>query len=111
VVIHPGDGRRAREEAKQYRCLWSPTDRHWYVYISFNDAADLLKFNAFLLVAPSSDAWAIAPTRAVFRDRCLRADQRAFSCFLLPFLAGGVSADDDEEDSAAYVPAATTRPA
>ena len=34
VVIHPGDGRRAREEAKQYRCLWSPTDRHWFVYVT-----------------------------------------------------------------------------
>ena len=34
VVIHPGDGRRAREEAKQYRCLWCPTARHWYVYVT-----------------------------------------------------------------------------
>jgi hypothetical protein len=34
VVVYPGDGRREREETKQYRCLWSPTDRHWYVYIT-----------------------------------------------------------------------------
>jgi hypothetical protein len=31
---------------------------------NFNDAEDLLKFNSFLLVAPSSDAWVTAPTRA-----------------------------------------------
>ena len=34
VVIYPGDGLRAREEAKQYRCLWCPTARHWYVYVT-----------------------------------------------------------------------------
>jgi hypothetical protein len=64
----------------------------------FNDAEDLLKFNSFLLVAPSADEWVTAPTRADFRDRCLRADQRAYSRFDLPHLAGGVPADDAEED-------------
>ena len=64
----------------------------------FNDEEDLLKFNAFLLVAPSADAWVTAPTRADFRDRCLRADQRAFSRFELPHLAGGVPADLDEDE-------------
>jgi len=34
VVIYPGDGRRARDEAKQYRCLWCPTARHWFVYVT-----------------------------------------------------------------------------
>ena len=68
---------------------------------NFGDAADLLKFNAFLLVAPSADAWVTAPSRAVFRDRCLRAEERAFSRFELPHLAGGApaeAADDEEEE-------------
>jgi len=57
---------------------------------NFDDTDDVLKFNSFLLVAPSADPWVTAPTRAVFRDRCLRADQRAYSRFEpLPHLAGG----------------------
>jgi hypothetical protein len=65
---------------------------------NFNDAEDLLKFNAFLLVVPSSDAWVTAPTRAVFRDRCLRADQRAYSRFELPHIAGGAPTAEDLEE-------------
>jgi hypothetical protein len=34
VVIFPGDGRREREAAKQNRCLWCPTARHWYVWVT-----------------------------------------------------------------------------
>ena len=67
---------------------------------NFNDAADVLKFNSFLLVAPSSDPWVTAPTLEDFRDRCLRADQRAFSRFEFPHMSGGVPAEESEEDEA-----------
>ena len=65
---------------------------------NFGDDADVLKFNAFLLVAPSTDSWVTAPSLADFRDRCLRADQRAFSRFELPHMSGGVPAEAEEED-------------
>ena len=34
VVIYPGDGRRARDEAKQNSCRWCPTARQWYVVVT-----------------------------------------------------------------------------
>jgi len=31
VVVYPGDGRKAREEAKQNCCRWDPVAREWFV--------------------------------------------------------------------------------
>ena len=34
VTIYPGDGRKAREEAKQHWCRWDPLAREWYVTVT-----------------------------------------------------------------------------
>ena len=34
VVVYPGDGRKAREEAKQNCCRWDPVAREWFVAVT-----------------------------------------------------------------------------
>jgi hypothetical protein len=34
VVVYPGDGRKAREQAKQNCCRWDPVAREWFVMVT-----------------------------------------------------------------------------
>jgi hypothetical protein len=34
VVVYPGDGQRARAEAKENSCRWDPAAREWYVMVT-----------------------------------------------------------------------------
>ena len=41
VVVYPGDGHRARAEAKQHCCRWDPGAREWYVTVTSDSSLRL----------------------------------------------------------------------
>ena len=50
VVVYPGDGRKAREEAKQNCCRWDPAAREWFVTVT--SESSLRPWHRARMVAP-----------------------------------------------------------
>ena len=50
VVVYPGDGRKAREEAKQNCCRWDPVAREWFVTVT--SESSLRPWHRARMVAP-----------------------------------------------------------
>ena len=50
VVVYPGDGSKAREEAKQNCCRWDPVAREWFVAVT--SESSLRPWHRARMVAP-----------------------------------------------------------
>ena len=57
VTIYPGDGRRAREEARANRCLWDPKAFQWYV--EYTDASSLRPWHRARMQPPGAAGGAV----------------------------------------------------